>query len=85
MGAGLGILLLVIGAILSFTTIDNQLVNTNLDVVGYILMAGGALALIVALVMNRQRANTSHTAVVERRNLEQGHIEHVERHEDPRV
>lgn len=82
MGAGLGIFLLVLGAIISFTNIDNQLVKQNLDVIGYILMGGGVLALIMALTMNKQRANTSHTSVVERRNIEEGHVEHVERRDD---
>lgn len=67
MGIGLGITLLVLGAILTFTNLDTSVLNTNLDTVGIILMAGGALALIMAVVLNGQRANTSHTNVVERR------------------
>ena len=69
MGIGLGVFLIVIGGILSFTSLDNTLLKTNLDVVGYILMAGGLLALIFGTIQNRQRANTSHTSVVERRNV----------------
>jgi hypothetical protein len=76
MGIGLGVFLIVIGGILSFTTLDNTLLKTNLDVVGYILMAGGLLALIVGTIQNRQRANTSHTSVVERRNIEEGNVQH---------
>jgi len=34
-------------------------------VIGYICMGAGALSIILALVMNQQRANTSHTALVE--------------------
>ncbi|MGI8716644.1 MAG: DUF6458 family protein [Lapillicoccus sp.] len=78
MGIGLGIFLLVVGAIISFTGIDTQLLKTNLDVVGYILMAGGLLALVFGTIQNRQRTNTSHTSVVERRNIEEGNVE--ERH-----
>jgi len=78
MGIGLGIFLLVVGAIISFTGIDTQLLRTNLDVVGYILMAGGLLALIFGTIQNRQRTNTSHTSVVERRNINEGSVE--ERH-----
>ena len=59
MGIGLGVFLIVIGGILSFTSLDNTLLKTNLDVVGYILMAGGLLALIFGTIQNRQRANTS--------------------------
>jgi hypothetical protein len=76
MGIGLGVFLIVIGGILSFTTLDNTLLKTNLDVVGYILMAGGLLALIVGTIQNRQRANTSHTSIVERRNIEEGDVQH---------
>jgi hypothetical protein len=67
MGLGLGIFLIVVGAVLSFTDLIDDAVNTNLDTLGWILIAGGVLALIVGLIMNSQRANTSHTAVVERR------------------
>ena len=76
MGIGLAVFLIVIGGILSFTTLDNSLLKTNLDVVGYILMVGGLLALIVGTIQNRQRANTSHTSIVERRNIEEGNVEH---------
>lgn len=67
MGLGLGIALIVIGAILGFTDLVDNALNTNLDMVGWILVGAGVLALIVGMVMNGQRANTSHTAVVERR------------------
>jgi hypothetical protein len=67
MGLGLGIFLIVVGAILSFTNLIDNAVNTNLDTLGWILIIGGVLALVVGLIMNGQRANTSHTAVVERR------------------
>ncbi len=71
MGIGLGIFLLVVGAVLAFTNVESQLTgsNINLDVVGWILMAGGLLSLIFGTIQNRQRANTSHTAVVERRDV----------------
>ncbi|MEO7448496.1 MAG: DUF6458 family protein [Humibacillus sp.] len=67
MGIGLGILLLVVGAIFYFTPIDSNLLNTNLNTVGLILMIGGALAIVLALVMNAQRTRTQHTTVTERR------------------
>lgn len=47
--AALGIILLVAGAIIAFA-INAAVDNVNLVVVGVILMAAGALALIVALV-----------------------------------
>ncbi|WP_109472468.1 DUF6458 family protein [Ornithinimicrobium cavernae] len=67
MGIGLGITLLVIGAILSFTTLDSDYIGTNLNTVGWILMGGGALALILGLIQNAQRTRTAHTVVEERR------------------
>ena len=67
MGIGLGITLLVIGAILYFTGIDESIVSGGLDTVGLILMIGGVLALVMGLVMNAQRTRTQHTTVTERR------------------
>jgi uncharacterized membrane protein HdeD (DUF308 family) len=67
MGIGLGIFLLVVGAIFTFTPIDSNWFNTNLNTVGIILMLGGALALIMAVIMNGQRNRTQHTVVQERR------------------
>lgn len=81
MGIGIGITLLVVGAIISFTNLDESLVNTDLQVVGWILMAGGALALIMGLIQNAQRANSSHTVIEERR----GGPDVIERRDDPRV
>ncbi|WP_235521054.1 DUF6458 family protein [Cellulomonas sp. Leaf395] len=66
MGIGGGIALIVIGAILSFGVSD-AIDGVNLTVIGYICMGAGAIALILAIVLNNQRSNTSHTAVVEQR------------------
>ncbi|RMI08656.1 DUF6458 family protein [Cellulomonas triticagri] len=65
MGIGGGIALLVIGAILAFGVSDN-LAAVDLTVIGYICMGAGVLTLVLALVLNRQRAHTSHREVVER-------------------
>ncbi|HLS44378.1 MAG TPA: DUF6458 family protein [Ornithinicoccus sp.] len=80
MGIGIGITLLVVGAILAFTGLDNEYL-TDLDVVGWILMGGGVLALIMGLIQNAQRSNTSTTVVEERR----GGPDVIERRDDPRV
>ena len=66
MGIGGGIALIVIGAILSFGVSD-AIDGINLTVIGYICMGAGVIALILAIVLNAQRSNTSHTAVVEQR------------------
>jgi hypothetical protein len=67
MGIGVGIALLVVGAILSFAVRDN-VPGVNLSVVGYICMGAGVLALVLSLVLNSQATHTKHTAVVEHRD-----------------
>ena len=67
MGIGLGIFLLVVGAIFYFTGVVDDLVNVNLNTVGLIMMIGGALAIVLGLIMNAQRNRTQHTMVSERR------------------
>lgn len=59
MGIGIGILLLIVGLVLMFA------VNVNIPYVsdntlGLILVIGGALAIVLALVMNAQRSRTKH-------------------------
>ena len=64
MGIGAGIVLIVIGAILLFAlNIDMPLVSD--DTLGIIFIVAGALALILALIMQAQRSRTKH--VEERR------------------
>ena len=65
MGIGLGIVLFVIGAILAFA-VDYQVSGIELTTIGYILMAAGVLALILGLVINQQRTNTTHREVIDR-------------------
>ena len=65
MGIGLGIVLIAAGAIL-YWAIDIDLPFVTDSALGVILMAAGALALILALVMNDQRSRSKHT-VEERR------------------
>jgi hypothetical protein len=67
MGIGVGIALLVVGAILSFAVRDN-VPGVNLSMVGYICMGAGVLALVLSLVLNAQATRTKHTAVVEHRD-----------------
>jgi uncharacterized membrane protein HdeD (DUF308 family) len=64
MGIGAGIVLIVIGAILLFAlNIDMPFVSD--DTLGLIFIVAGALALILALIMQAQRSRTKH--VEERR------------------
>jgi len=50
MYVGLGIFLLVVGAILSFAVKDS-ISAVDLTMIGYIMMGGGALAILLSLVM----------------------------------
>lgn len=65
MGIGLGIVLLVLGAILAFA-VEYTLAGIDVQTIGYILMAAGVLALLLSLVMNTQRTNTTHREVIDR-------------------
>lgn len=63
MGIGLGIVLLVIGLILLLNVVDlpqamDDVVAT--ETLGWILVIAGALAIILALVINAQRSRTTH-------------------------
>ena len=59
MGIGVGIVLIVIGAILLFAlNVDMPFVSD--DTLGIILIVAGALALILALIMQAQRTRTKH-------------------------
>ncbi|HEY2950174.1 MAG TPA: DUF6458 family protein [Micromonosporaceae bacterium] len=68
MGIGVGIFLIVVGAILTFA-LDATVSGINLDVVGWILMLAGAAGLILFFYFwNRRRAPRA--VVTERRNYE---------------
>jgi Domain of unknown function (DUF6458) len=63
MGIGVGILLLVIGLILvleAITLPDAVTDVVNADTIGWICVIVGALALVLAVVMNQQRRRTTH-------------------------
>ena len=64
MFAALGIVLIVAGAILTFA-VDRQAEGFDINAIGWILMAGGALALLAALVQavawSGSRSFKSHT------------------------
>ena len=59
MGIGVGIVLIVIGAIWLFA-LNVNLPYVSDDTLGIILIAAGALALVLALVMQAQRSRTRH-------------------------
>lgn len=65
MSIGTGIVLFVIGAILTFA-INVQVEWADLDLIGYILMGAGAVVFIIGLILlaRRRQTNTvTHTSV----------------------
>jgi fumarate reductase subunit D len=71
MGIGLGIVLLLVGLILAFGVIDLPAsIDNHVDgsTLGWILILVGVLAIVLALVMNRQR--TTRSTVVEERRID---------------
>ncbi|MFN8074537.1 MAG: DUF6458 family protein [Kineosporiaceae bacterium] len=67
MGLGVGVFLLLIGAILAFA-VTGDVSGLDINAVGWISMLVGLVAIGLSLMLARQRANTSHTEVVERRD-----------------
>jgi hypothetical protein len=73
MGIGLGIVLLLVGLILALDVVDlpNSIDNAvDSNALGWILIVVGALAIVLALAMNRQRTHRS--TVVEERRIDDG-------------
>lgn len=58
MTIGTGIVLIVIGAILTFA-INVEIEAVNLDLIGYILMGAGAVVVILGLIMLTVRRGRS--------------------------
>jgi hypothetical protein len=73
MGIGLGVVLLLVGLIFAFDVVNlPSNIDQNLDsnTLGWILIAVGVLAIVLALVMNAQRSRVD-TTVERRVNLEE--------------
>jgi uncharacterized membrane protein HdeD (DUF308 family) len=68
MGIGVGVLLIVVGAIFAFA-VDVNLKVVDGYVLGWILIVGGILAIVLGFFMQAQRNRT--TAVVEERRYDQ--------------
>lgn len=60
MGIGTGIALFVIGAVLAFA-INVDVSWANLDLIGYILMAAGAVVFIISLVLVLRKRSSTET------------------------
>ncbi|MGI8614805.1 MAG: DUF6458 family protein [Nocardioidaceae bacterium] len=70
MGIALGIVLILVGAALTFA-VDINIPGVSDDTLGIILMVVGALSIILAFALQAQRAHTSHTSRVEERRIEE--------------
>jgi hypothetical protein len=68
---GGGIILLVVGGILAFGVRD-RLDAIDLEMVGWVCMGGGALAIILSLLLAQR---SSRTEVVQRRNVGPDYVE----------
>ena len=68
MGIGVGVLLIVIGAIFAFA-VDVDLKVVDGYVLGWILIAGGILSIVLGFFMQAQRNRSTH--VVEERRYDQ--------------
>jgi len=62
MAIGTGIVLMVVGAILTFA-LNTTLEAVNLDAVGWICMIAGTAAIIISLFVNAQTTRTTHTEI----------------------
>lgn len=63
MGIGIGIVLLVAGAILAFA-VNADVAGIDIHIIGWILMAGGLLALIIGLSIQLPRSRRSRSTAV---------------------
>lgn len=68
MFAALGIILLVIGAVLAFA-VDRQTEGVDLVTIGWILIGGGALALVVAAIQGAGFMSMKNSRVRTERHL----------------
>ena len=68
MFAALGIILLVAGAIITFA-VDREAEGFDLHAVGWILMAGGGLALLIALIQGAGWMSARNTHAVSERHV----------------
>jgi Domain of unknown function (DUF6458) len=66
---GGGIILIVVGGILAFGVKNQSVGNFDLSAIGWIMMGGGVLAIVISFILMQQRTNTSHTEIVERHDL----------------
>lgn len=62
MAIGTGIFLIVVGAILTFA-LNTSVDVVDLEVVGWICMVAGAVAIIISLILSAQARKTTHREI----------------------
>lgn len=67
MGIGVGVLLIVVGAIIAFA-IDEEIASIDSQALGWILILGGVLAIVLGFFMQAQKSRR--TQVVEERRYD---------------
>ena len=67
MGVGVGVVLLVVGAIL-YWAVEVDIPGVSDNTLGIILMVVGVIAIVLALIINQQRSRT--TVVEDRRDIQ---------------
>ena len=78
MTIGLGILLIVVGLVFAFDVINADTSAVDGQALGWILVLGGILAIVLPLVIEQQRTRRRGTVVEERprrRVVEERHVE----------
>ncbi|WNM24330.1 DUF6458 family protein [Demequina capsici] len=76
MAIGSGIFLIVVGAILTFA-LNTSVDAVNLGAVGWICMIAGVAAIVISLIVNAQRANTTHREIRDEHAVrDDHHVEH---------
>lgn len=63
MGIGIGVVLLVIGGILAFA-VDFDISGVDIHIVGYIVMAGGLIALLFGLAVQLPRSRRNRSTAI---------------------
>ena len=70
MAIGLGIVLIIVGLIFALDVINVDMAAVDGQTLGWILIAGGVLAIVLSLVINQQRSRTRGSTVVEERRVD---------------
>jgi UPF0716 family protein affecting phage T7 exclusion len=63
MAIGIGVVLLVVGAVLAFA-VNADVAGIDIHIIGWILMAGGLLSLIIGLVIQLPRSRRARSTAV---------------------